>query len=292
MTRRALLALLTPLLIASAEPPLPPQQETEHIVKPGETLGGVASRAQVPRVLIIETNRLQPPYDLRAGQKLAIPRTRRHLAGRGDTKFTISYLYGVPWQDIAIANGLDPAAPLKRGQKLLIPTLIAAPPAPATTTTPPLAAVRFAWPLSGKVRRGYTARGRTGEYHDGLDIAAREGTSVRASAAGKVLFAGEEPRQFGRLVVVDHGGGWQSAYAFLSRLTVKEGDDVRHGERLGLSGRTGKARGAELHFEIRRNNRTVDPSELLPQPTAPESSQQPEGRAHRKVGGKPEGAVD
>ena len=47
----------------------------------------------------------------------------------------------LPWQDIAIANGLDPAAPLKRGQKLLIPTLIAAPPAPATTTTPPLASL-------------------------------------------------------------------------------------------------------------------------------------------------------
>ena len=264
MTRLALLAMLAPLLIASAEPVLPPGQETEHIVKPGETLGGVASRAQVPRVLIIETNRLEPPYNLRAGQKLAIPRTRRHSAGRGDTKFTISYLYGVPWPDIAIANGLDPAAPLKRGQKLLIPTLIAAPPASAVPITAPAAAARFAWPLSGKLRRGYTARGRTGEYHDGLDIAAREGTPVRASAAGKVLFAGEEPRQFGRLVVVDHGGGWQSAYAFLSRLTVEEGDDVRQGERLGLSGRTGKARGPELHFEIRRNNRTVDPAELLP----------------------------
>ena len=278
MTRLTMLALLAPLLIASAQPTLPPEQETEHIVKPGETLGGVASRAQVPRVLIIETNRLQPPYNLRAGQKLAIPRTRRHSAGRGDTKFTISYLYGVPWPDIAIANGLDPAAPLKRGQKLLIPTLIAAPPASAATSPAALAVARFAWPLSGKVRRGYTARGRSGDYHDGLDIAAREGSPVRASASGKVLFAGEEPRQFGRLVVVDHGGGWQSAYAFLSRLTVEEGDDVRQGERLGLSGRTGKARGPELHFEIRRNNRTVDPAELLPQadPKLPRPSPSPQ----------------
>ncbi len=58
---------------------------------------------------------------------------------------------------------------------------------------------------------------------------AREGTAVRASAAGKVMFAGVEPRQFGNLVVVDHGDGWQSAYAFLSRITVKEGEKVAAG---------------------------------------------------------------
>jgi murein DD-endopeptidase MepM/ murein hydrolase activator NlpD len=78
-----------------------------------------------------------------------------------------------------------------------------------------------------------------------------------------VLFAATEPRQFGNLVVVDHGGGLQTAYAFLSRITVKEGDDVSLGERVGLSGHTGKARGPELHFEVRRNNRPVDPAPLL-----------------------------
>ena len=57
----------------------------------------------------------------------------------------------------------------------------------------------------------------------------------------------------------------QSAYAFLSRVTVKEGDAVRQGERVGLSGHTGQARGPELHFEIRRNNRPIDPARLLPQ---------------------------
>lgn len=269
MKRLVLAPLLALLLTAAGEPILPPDQATEHVVKSGETLGGIAARAKVPRILIIEANRLEPPYALRAGQKLTIPRTRHHTVARGDTSFTISYLYGVPWRDIAIANGIEPDAALKDGQKLLIPTLIARPAEPASAPSPaasasPAAQSRFAWPVNGPVRRGFTARGRSGNYHDGIDITVREGTAIRAAAAGKVQFAGEEPRQFGKLVVVDHGDGWQTAYAFLSRITVKAGDDVGQGERVGLSGRTGQARGPELHFEMRRDNRPVDPIGRLP----------------------------
>lgn len=257
-----------PLLMAETTVPLPPDQETEHVVKAGETLGGIAQRAKVPRVLIVEANRLTEPYALRAGQKLSIPRTRRHTVAQGDTPFTISYLYGVPWKDIAVANGMDAAATPKNGQSLLIPTIIAKPAVPeapaAETVSAATARPRFAWPAPGDVRRGFTARGRTSDYHDGIDLTAPDGTAVRAAAAGKVLFAGEEPRQFGKMVVVDHGGGWQSSYAFLSRLTVKQGDDVRQGERVGLSGHTGKARGSELHFELRLDNRPLDPAGHLP----------------------------
>ena len=267
-----LLLALAPLLIAAGEAALPPDQELEHVVKAGETLSGVAQRAGVPRILIIEANHLASPFALRAGQKLTIPRTRHHTVGAGDTRFTIAYLYGVPWQDIAVASGIDPAAGLKPGQKLLIPSVIAAEPQTATAPAPngsPAAAatapdLHFAWPLAGNVRRGFAQRGRSANFHEGLDIPASDGTAVRASAAGRVLFAGEEPRQFGKLVVVDHGGGMQSAYAFLSRITVKEGDAVSQGERVGLSGHSGQARGSELHFEIRRNNRPIDPVRLLP----------------------------
>lgn len=265
MRRLALLLGLLAVPLVAQEAPLPPNRATEHVVKPGETLGGIAQRAEVPRILIIEANRLTPPYNLRAGQKLTIPRTRQHTVGRGDTRFTISYLYGVPWADIAVANSLAADAALRPGQKLLIPSVIAPPPAtaPAEAASPAVAS-RFAWPVAGPVRRGFAARASSANYHEGLDIRVAAGTAVRASAAGKVLFAGEEPRQFGKLVVVEHEGGWQSAYAFLSRITVKEGDSVRAGERVGLSGQTGLARGPELHFELRRNNRPVDPAQHLP----------------------------
>lgn len=266
--RRLALAAAATLLMAETTPVLPPNRETEHVVKPGEFLGGIAKRAQVAQSLIVEANHLQPPFALRAGQVLTIPRTRRHAVARGDTPFTIAYLYGVPWKDIAVANNLAANATLRPGQNLLIPTIV-----PPVTTTPSAsqpagsqpATARFAWPVSGNIRRGFASRSRTSDYHDGIDIAAAPGTAVRATAAGKIAFAGEEPRQFGKLVVIDHGNGWQSAYAFLDRITVKEGEDVRQGERIGFSGQTGRARGPELHFELRRDNRPVDPEDQLPQ---------------------------
>lgn len=264
--RRAILLGVAALLLVAADDPVPPEQETEHVVKAGETLFGIANRAKVPRVLIAEANGLKPPYLVRTGQKLKIPRTRRHTVARGDTGFSVAYRHGVPWRDIAVANGIEEDSALRPGQVLLIPTIIAVPdPAPQAAPTP---TVRFAWPLAGPVRRGFRARAEgRGDYHDGLDIRVAEGTAVRAAAAGKVLFAGSGPelRQFGNLVVIDHGDGWNSAYAFLSRITVKADEEVRAGERIGLSGRTGIAKGPELHFEIRRDNRPVDPVEELPE---------------------------
>ncbi len=274
MKARLLPALALLLAAAKAPTPVPSptasgapfNEETEHVVQPGETLGGIALRAEVPRVLIIEANGLKAPYAVRTGQKLAIPRTRRHTVAAGESGFLIAWKYGVSWPDIAVANGLDQRATVRRGQKLLIPTILPAPAATATPapSSPAAAAPRFNWPLQGPIRRGFAPRGKPG-YHDGIDITAAEGTAVRAADAGKVLFAGEESTQFGKLVIVDHGGGLTSAYAFLSRVTVKEGDPVRKGERVGLVGRTGLARGPELHFELRRNNRPVDPEQQLPE---------------------------
>jgi murein DD-endopeptidase MepM/ murein hydrolase activator NlpD len=269
--KRLLLPMLALLLVAAA-----PEKETEHNVASGETLHGIANRAGVSREAIIAANGLQAPYIVRTGQVLQIPRTQRHRVAAGDTQFLLAWRYGVTWQDIAIANNLKPDAPLRRGQQLLIPSVIVPPRERSAVRTPPppppikaatrpalAAASRFAWPLSGTIRRGYSSASRT--EHPGLDIVARAGTAVRAAAEGRVIFAGTEPQQYGNMVIVDHGGGWHSAYAFLSRITVREGDRVKATERVGLVGHTGQASRDELHFEMRRDNRPVDPAPLLPE---------------------------
>lgn len=261
MKRAAFLAAAALLLVAAAPERENPAQETEHTVKPGETLLGIANRAQVSREAIIAANRLEAPFTVRTGQVLVIPRTRRHRVAAGDTPFNIAWRYAVSWPDVAIANNLKPDAKLRRGQVLLIPSVIR-PDEPAAATPAP--AARFAWPLSGTVRRPFVKSGRTA--HPGIDIVARAGTAVRAAAAGRVIFAGLEPEQYGNLVVVDHGEGWHSAYAFLDRATVRDGERVRAGERVGLVGRTGRATRDELHFELRRDNRPLDPAPLLPEP--------------------------
>ncbi|MCT2399755.1 LysM peptidoglycan-binding domain-containing protein [Novosphingobium mangrovi (ex Huang et al. 2023)] len=249
-----------------------PDQETVHVVAAGETLGGIAARAKVPRVLIAEANGLEPPFIVKVGQKLQIPRTRHYAVASGDTAFSISMKYGVPWEQIALANGMQPDAPVQAGQDLLIPTLLNPPPTGVSKLDPaplssaaaspaPVKQPRFGWPVNGPVRRGYATGS---DYHDGLDIKAAKGTMVRAAAAGTVKFAGKEKEQFGNLVVIDHGDGWFTAYGFLSRITVKEGARVAAGERIGLVGSTGLAKGDELHFEVRQNGKPVDPLDELP----------------------------
>ncbi|MGH6786379.1 MAG: peptidoglycan DD-metalloendopeptidase family protein [Novosphingobium sp.] len=262
MKRAALLAAAALLLIAAADP----KTETEHVVQPGETLSGIAQRAEVPRVLIVEANGLTAPYTLRAGQRLVIPRRRNHTVKPGETGLKIALEYAVPWRMIAEASGIDPKAPLRAGQKLVIPTLSAAPavaPNPAPSPTSSAAAIAWRWPVEGHVRRAFAARGGK-SFHDGIDILSTKGTAVRASAAGRVIFAGDGPREYGKTVIVHHGERWTTTYSFLDRITVSDGEQVRAGERIGLVGETGLATEPQLHFEIRRERAALDPARYLP----------------------------
>ena len=274
-------AALAAMPILAKDAPKPDlKSEAMHVVQAGETLGGIATRAEVPRVLIIEANRLKAPYAVKAGQKLVIPRRRSHTVKAGETTFDIAMDEGVPWEQIAAASGIKPGAKIKPGQKLVIPTLagngemIAAPSISTepTKALPDTIAPAFGWPLQGKVRRGFSAPSGTNPGHEGIDVLADAGTAVRASAAGKVIFAGQGPDEYGLTVIIYHSGRWTTTYSYLSKLTVKEGDKVKAGERIGLVGQTGLASEPQLHFEIRRNKLALDPARYLKpvtQKTAP-----------------------
>ena len=260
-----------PLMAKDTPPKTDPKAETLHVVQPGETLAGIANRAEVPRVLIIEVNRLKAPYAVKAGQKLVIPRRRSHTVKAGETTFDIAMEEGVPWEQIAAASGIKPGAKIKTGQKLVIPTLAGNGeliPSPSISTEPTKAlpdtvAPAFVWPLQGKVRRAFSMPLGSNPGHEGLDVLAEEGTAVRASAAGKVIFAGPGPDEYGLTVIVYHSGRWTTTYSYLSKITVKEGDKVKAGERIGLVGQTGLASEPQLHFEIRRNKLALDPAKYL-----------------------------
>ena len=103
-------------------------------------------------------------------------------------------------------------------------------------------------------------RGRSS--HQGLDLAAPAGTTVRSTADGKVTFA-QKSGDFGRLVIIDHGGGWETRYAHLRKIKVDKGDRVRRGDTIGAVGRSGNASGNHLHYEIRYDGRPVDPRPTL-----------------------------
>jgi murein DD-endopeptidase MepM/ murein hydrolase activator NlpD len=99
--------------------------------------------------------------------------------------------------------------------------------------------------------------------HVGLDVAVARGTPVKASAHGQVL-AVDDYFFNGRTIFVDHGNGLITMYCHLDRIDVKPGDTVRKGQRIGLSGRTGRATGPHLHWSVILNGAMVDPELFIP----------------------------
>jgi murein DD-endopeptidase MepM/ murein hydrolase activator NlpD len=122
------------------------------------------------------------------------------------------------------------------------------------------------WPVDGRLMSYFGNRSDPfsgeGAFHAGIDISVPTGTPVQATAAGTVMLA-EWAGQYGRMVIIDHGGGVQTYYAHMSRLDVIEGQWVHRGEIIGKSGSTGRATGAHLHYEVRRRGTPVNPSQFL-----------------------------
>ncbi|MFN2268231.1 MAG: peptidoglycan DD-metalloendopeptidase family protein [Desulfonatronovibrio sp.] len=118
------------------------------------------------------------------------------------------------------------------------------------------------WPVSGTVSSDFGWRDDpfTGKqaWHAGLDFAVAEGTPVEACWPGKVIFSGSEGG-FGNKVVVEHPGGWKSVYAHNSENLVREGDEVIPGQKIALSGNTGRSTGPHLHFELRQGDLAWNP---------------------------------
>lgn len=120
------------------------------------------------------------------------------------------------------------------------------------------------WPVDGPLTSpfGVRFRGWRPDLHRGVDISVPDGTEIGAMSRGRVRFAGTM-RGFGRVVWLDHPGGVITVYAHLSAILVEQGQQVRGGQAIALSGRSGNAAGPHLHFEIWRHGREVDPVPLL-----------------------------
>jgi murein DD-endopeptidase MepM/ murein hydrolase activator NlpD len=197
----------------------------------------------------------------------------------GDRMSVIAQRMGVSVEALAAANRMSPPYILRQGQVLkrpdpatMPPRRVAPPPAPVQRTPasapakPPAkreAGAPRLWPTSGAVMSRFGAPVK-GLPNNGMDLAAFAGMTVHAAAAGKVLFAGTEPERFGQLILIDHGGGWVTAYAYLGQVRVKEGQTVTRRQIIAKIGRSGEAKRPSLHFELRRDNLPRNPALYLP----------------------------
>lgn len=228
-------------------------------VQKGDTIYALSRRYGVTVRSLINYNKMRPPYLLKSGQRLKLPRTDTLMVKKGDTLYSLSRKYGVDMAEFVRINGLQSPYRLKVGQKLHIsksPTrIVIAPP-------PPRSNKGFLWPVRGKVISRFGPY-QGGFHNDGINISATSGSPVRAAEAGVVVHADNKLRAFGNLILIKHDNGWITAYAHTSNMYVQKGQRVARGQSIAKVGRTGRVQSPQLHFEMRKGSRAVNPEVYL-----------------------------
>lgn len=220
-----------------------------HVVQEGETLYRIARHYGVDLDELMDLNQISDPRTLAVGRELALP-PRRESAGGTPTRAASAQV-----QAPAPAAARESSAGGARREAL------ASPPPAAARSAPGGNAPSFIWPVKGVVYSRFGARGAS--RHDGIDIAAPEGTAIQAAADGEVIYSGVQ-RGYGNLVILRHEGGLVTIYAHNRENLVREGDRVRKGQTIAKVGRTGRATGPHVHFEVRRGTKPIDPQTVLP----------------------------
>ncbi len=199
---------------------------------------------------------------------------RFYTVRQGDTAYRIAKRFGISVGRMMAANGLSDPRDLRVGLTLRIPgsysVAVSGAAAHGRSSAMPYRGIpdahRFAWPVAaGVVSSGFGIR--NGTMHDGVDIAAPAGTPVHAAGTGVVIFAGRL-HGYGNTVIIQHDSHYATVYGHDERNFVHEGERVRRGQTIGEIGTTGRTTGANLHFEVRRDNIAHNPLAYLPEPPA------------------------
>ncbi|MGE5320484.1 MAG: peptidoglycan DD-metalloendopeptidase family protein, partial [Hyphomicrobiaceae bacterium] len=273
-------------------PQIAPSTNGLHTVARGDTLYAIAfangldyreiaiwNQLESPdRILVGQVLRLTPPSDAveikplddepaPSAQPLTEPPLLREpqaqlLAYSEANWAQVSGVHPVTTAAPPVAGSADPAsAPAAAAPA--VPAATPAVPAATRSAVPAVAAGTsvdsWLWPVDGTLIGRFGAAGGKG-----IDIAGARNTPVRAVAAGKVVYSGSGLRGYGRLLIIKHAGEYLSAYAHNETILVKEGDQVTAGQKVALMGDSDADR-VELHFEIRRYGKPLDPLTYLPE---------------------------
>lgn len=220
----------------------------EYVIQQGDTLYGIAWRYKLDYQVLARWNGIGPPYRIYPGQRLRLS------------------------PPSSAAPALAPGASIRKPAT----TATAVRPAPAASPTPtnPAAAaatasrasgaartvggIAWQWPAQGRVQPADSVLGERG-----INIFGTRGQSVRAAAAGRIVYSGSGLVGYGKLIIIEHDDTYLSAYAHNDKLLVAEGARVVGGQQIAEMGSTG-TRQVMLHFEIRRGGKPVPPLEFLP----------------------------
>ncbi|MDQ6975202.1 MAG: LysM peptidoglycan-binding domain-containing protein, partial [Mariprofundaceae bacterium] len=255
----------------------------EYTVRRYETLDYLSNRFGISEKRIIALNHLKKPYKLKKGQLLCLNnpapcKSTVHIVAQQETLELIAQRYSLGINKLRQLNLLSPPYKVFPSQRICL-----------LKPYPCIGAVRvnkldkhwmprLEWPLSND-HRIVTPFGRHGgRMHDGIDIQAIKGTPVYAAADGKVIFAGEKlgeanPKKkalksaYGKMIVIEHPNHIFTIYAHNNTIYARRNRQVKQGDTIALSGDTGRVDMPQLHFELRKGKKAINPLDYLPQRT-------------------------
>jgi len=196
-----------------------------------------------------------------------------HVVERHQTLYRICKTYRVNIKEVASLNNIGDPSRIQTGQKIFIPGAtkvlkveiyiddVAAESGERGREKIAYKKHDFIWPVEGQCVDIFEETER--RRHQGIDISSPLGTPVKASSSGTVLYSGNTIRGYGNLIILRHSEEFVTLYAHNQINLVEEGLRVERGQIIGKVGQTGRASGPHLHFEIRRNNKALNPLEFL-----------------------------
>jgi murein DD-endopeptidase MepM/ murein hydrolase activator NlpD len=190
-----------------------------------------------------------------------------HVVERHQTLYRICKTYGVDLRGVASLNGISDPSKIETGQRIFIPGAkkvlkveIYIDDVVAESGEKLKVAYKkldFIWPVAGKISAVFDDN--ESKRHQGIDISSPIGTPIKASNAGRVIYSNNTIKGYGNLIILRHSEELVTVYAHNQVNLVEEGTWVEKGQIIGKVGHTGRASGPHLHFEIRKNNKAVDP---------------------------------
>jgi len=256
-----------PKTSTATPPPKPSVSVNTYRIKRNDSLWKIAAKNKVDLYTLLTFNKLKNANLIQKGQTIRIPDTPGilHTVQKNETLEDIALRYQVGLSTVIKANAIIDPDFIQANTDLFLPH--------ATLTNRFRKQLlnkhvnpKFILPARGRISDGYGYRIhpvlKRRRLHKGVDIAAKTGTAVRASARGRVSFSGTMGG-YGKLIIIDHVGGYETRYAHNSRLLVKQGQRVRQGQKIALVGNTGLTTGPHLHFEIRKHQKATNPKTYL-----------------------------
>jgi lipoprotein NlpD len=233
---------------------------SEYKVQVGETLYSIAWRANSDVRQIAKLNNIAPPYNIFPNQKLILvannqekntkpsknkyySKKQNKSSNQSNTKVVKNTVASSKKQ--AYGENVSKNKIVKNNQ-------------PKTKFSQKIS--QWLWPTKGKVISVFSSKL---QGNKGVDIAGRRGTNIRATASGKVVYAGSALRGYGKLVIIKHNDDYLSAYAHNDKILVKEQQQIKAGDIIAKMGDTDAQR-VMLHFEVRFRGKSVDPLKYLP----------------------------